>query len=304
MPRRLSRRGFTLIELLVVIAIIAILIGLLLPAVQKVRNAAARMKCGNNLKQIGIALHVYHDKNGSFPKAGDSDTQLSWHVYLLPDIEQGNLFDQFSFAKNGYNSTGKNQPFGATLITTYQCPAAQNVSKDKSKYDFAADEVNGQTPYTTHYYGVTGPGGGSSNPNNPATAQPYGVVTGSAGSGSDAASIASDGIFQPKDMIKFKDVSDGLSNTLMVGEMSWFNPADGTRYRTWVRGTDSAWAYSGARNVTKGINRWTVYPYMDMPMGSQHPGGTNFLFGDGGVRFLTDGIRHDHLPVARQPQRR
>ena len=99
MSCRRPRSGFTLIELLVVIAIIAVLIGLLLPAVQKVREAAARSKCQNNLKQMSLALHSFHDANGRFP-TGVSATQLSVHVYILPYIEQDPLYSRFSFASN------------------------------------------------------------------------------------------------------------------------------------------------------------------------------------------------------------
>src|SRR5262245_20055901 len=176
-----ARGGFTLIELRVVIAIIAILIGLLLPAVQKVREAAARLKCQNNLKQIALGCHNYHDAYGYWPYAGDgkptaaTSTQLSWHVYILPYIEQDNLYKMFSqsVGGSGYYGAGgtgpdKNVHTVNYKIPIYLCPsssAERMITAPAPPHNPNPPEyVNNVPPYTTHYYGVMGPKGA-----NPAT---------------------------------------------------------------------------------------------------------------------------------------
>ena len=114
------KRGFTLIELLVVIAIIAILVGLILPAVQKVREAAARMKCMNNLKQIGLALHNYHDANGKFPPGHDNNN-FSAHVYILPYVEQGNVCNTMNMMMPYTDPS--NALAMATRVKIFECPS-------------------------------------------------------------------------------------------------------------------------------------------------------------------------------------
>src|SRR5262245_27183757 len=127
-----SRRGFTLIELLVVLAIIAVLIGLLVPAVQKVRDAAARLSCANNLKQLGLALHNHHDSYGYFPSsvrpAGfTSLPRVSWTINLLPFIEQDNLRRNYDTTTNW--SSPANLPLTSLPVKIFQCPAAPNSNR-------------------------------------------------------------------------------------------------------------------------------------------------------------------------------
>ncbi len=300
-PTSRSRRGFTLIELLVVIAIIAILIGLLLPAVQKIREAANRMSCSNKIKQIGLAVHNYHDTVAKLPPAYDARTGLSWHVLILPFIEQDNLYRQFDQTNASFvhTITGRNNPHGLVKLAAYHCPS----SPLKEQAFGAPNNTNGPSdliPANTgqpaaipHYYGVNGPRG-----TNPATGQPYPVGTAT----HEGVPAATSGMFQRDNSLTFASVTDGLSNTMMIAEMSWVSPLYGTRYRTWVRGGEE---YAGVitgrpafvvscRNVTNGINGMQtanlIAPYNDVPFGSQHPGGMNAGFGDGSVRFLRQSI--------------
>jgi prepilin-type N-terminal cleavage/methylation domain-containing protein/prepilin-type processing-associated H-X9-DG protein len=264
-----SRSAFTLIELLVVIAIIAILIGLLLPAVQKVREAAARMQCSNNLKQIGIAAHSYHDTFSLFPpylSKSPLNVNAPWALMLLPFMEQDNL----------YRTQG--QPAGLP-VKTFNCPS-----------NSGSGIYTGGTPnYTlTHYVAITG-----RKYSDWATGGDTGIMAVYIGSGRTG--------------IKMTDITDGTSNTLMVGERpsaladSWgWLPGYDYDSHVWALVTGAADA--PAKATSSGVLYTPAGSACPWPMGfqpghvrencsvnhlwSQHTGGANFSLGDGSVRFL------------------
>ena len=305
-PRRnRGPSGFTLIELLVVIAIIAILIGLLLPAVQKVRDAANRAKCQNNLKQIGLGLHNYHDTKGMFPPAGDGPATgtaqwVGFHVHILPYVEQAALYNEFNLTRN-YNDNAVVNANGNTnakltytsVPAVYVCPSAP-VKLSPS----AGDIINGNPMFVTHYAAVGGPTG------NAPDGSPYELFPAAEVDLAQQGNVARGGIMFARSKIKIPAVADGASNTFVVGEVGW-NQGDATTtfLRGWSRGiSQSNFAATGYRlqamavvkNMTNALStvNYTGNNFNDVSMGSEHAGGktSNFVFGDGSVRFLTSSV--------------
>ena len=292
---RNPRRAFTLIELLVVIAIIAVLIGLLLPAVQKVREAASRAKCTNNFKQLGIAVHAYHDTNNRIPfdmspESGQSSTwgmggtNWSWIAHILPQIEQGALYTSGGIDTNTLTASAS---FISAQIPTLLCPS-DNASQGARTNAADLSGPIGQT----NYKGVSGSnwqwGESRWNP-----------VAGKNGSNNGLAS--GDGMFYRGDgvkKVKLTDVTDGLSNTFMVGEdiperslwCSWpySNNAVGTCaiYPNSKNPTTGLPYSSGINNSTVSATDWqNTYSFR-----SRHTGGLLFGRGDGSVVFVQDSV--------------
>jgi prepilin-type N-terminal cleavage/methylation domain-containing protein/prepilin-type processing-associated H-X9-DG protein len=269
-----ARQGFTLIELLVVISVIGILIGLLLPAVQKVRAAAVRTECQNNLKQIALACHNYEGTHGTLPPGRNPGAPTlftgsgGWEYQLLPYVEQGALYDQCQ--RNFFGNI-------ATPVSVYFCPA-----DPRGDLIGKGATTSGQhSAGLTWYVGVTG-----------ATYNPDGTVP--AGQG---------GIFEPGRAVRITDVTDGTSNTLMIGE----RPPAADLVFGW-------WSYSDYDNLLGTKNYLSVYPNCSLPglfspgnvndncsstkFYSLHTDGGNWAFGDGSVRFLPYTAQAATIPLA------
>ena len=276
---RLHFPGFTLVELLVVIAIIGILIALLLPAVQAAREAARRMQCSNNMKQLGLAIHLYYDAHGVFPPAGIKQNGIyrgGWSVTILSHAEQSGVLDLLAFPAYHYYSD-PNKSAAMTPVPMFLCPSQGDThtqhyrvsGKDKERY-------RGQDPYTIHYQTVAGP--------TPTTNENYPVEP-STGNGV----FATGGVIYRDSAVSVRDITDGTSKTFMVGELSW---AKSSVFRLWTRGCNTLDCAS-CKNLAYGINLGEYATYMngsfnDCGFGSEHPGGANFTMADGSVRFVSE----------------
>jgi prepilin-type N-terminal cleavage/methylation domain-containing protein len=294
---RVRRRGFTLIELLVVIAIIGILVGLLLPAVQKVREAANRTQCGNNLKQIGLAIHHFHDVYGNLPPARtNSDGGPCWAFLVLPYLEQDSLYKQWDLHRSYYDPGLPD--FRKSQVKLFYCPAR------RSPPQLSVEGPDGDVNYENHW------------PNDDPVPGALGDYACSVGDNSDGNyntqngngafvlaeyhyAASPPGASSPPWLmtswaakLSFHSISDGLSNTIFVGEkhvpVGKFGQRDG--------GGDSSIYnddHPGVNQRIAGPNnllaRSPTEPY-NIQFGSYHTGICQFVLGDGSVRPIAVSI--------------
>lgn len=322
-----KKHGFTLIELLVVIAIIAILIGLLLPAVQKVREAAARMQCSNNLKQLGLALHAHENAMGRLPPGGASDQApfgidppsssrwgSSWMVYVLPYIEYDNIFKNWLFTGQSGAFNATNNALASNLdIKTFFCPSSPMPH-------FKATNQGAANASLANYVGISGAAPGLIPGYNETRFNDLpcgGKVSGS-------------GAMIPNGQLKLTDFSDGTSNTMAISEQSNFITDNTGKLQDWratqpwgwylgvkSSGIPPSFDNGGGDNREPGLTtvRYTINNKpaagwandvtntgvgiggltsnctgANIPLNSTHTGGVNIANCDGSVRFLNSSI--------------
>ncbi|HCS50903.1 DUF1559 domain-containing protein [Rubinisphaera sp.] len=313
------RSAFTLIELLVVIAIIAILVALLLPAVQQAREAARRSSCKNNLKQIGLALHNYHDTHRAFPPGNiiRGHHSTGW-VHLLPFVEFGNVYDGLDFNPAssfyfGSNNSAPNQPsLSGTMVPVYTCPSSP--MPDRVNQSCTGCTFPNSTLQTASYVMIRG---ADDHPSTDNTAFRGPVSKG--------------GMFFHNSKIRMRDITDGTSNTMAIGEQSnYIRNGTNNKYDARPDGASGAWMGHNQRaqdvngngtydpannnNNSRCFNLTTIHinvpiglknllPAPDgtgipgtraqdcnTPLVSAHSGGVQILLADGGVRFISDNI--------------
>jgi prepilin-type N-terminal cleavage/methylation domain-containing protein/prepilin-type processing-associated H-X9-DG protein len=278
--RRGSRRGFTLIELLVVIAIIAILIGLLVPAVQKVREAAARASCSNNLKQLALAAHNYHDARQEFPREMVRNPGWGWGALILPYLEQENLYNQLnpvlSAALPVATTLFNGVPLLQQPLSAFRCPS------------------DGGPPTNSFY-------------SNPANAT---VDNGYASSNYVCNQQVIPHVTFPR--VRIANLTDGTTNTFLLGERRLQIDPLANRYTGAIfigiaRGSDSQLTFHATTPInTPSFNSTSLTDAsvgdgtrrLRFAISSAHSGGAQFAFADGSVRFVNQNIASNPAAVA------
>lgn len=270
-----ARRGFTLVELLVVIAIIGVLIALLLPAVQQAREAARRSQCLNHLKQLGLAVHNFHDTFNELPPSRINTNYLGWSALILPFMEQQNLYEQIDLTKTYANQLEEVQK---ASIATYICPSRRGVGSLTitpnstqadigAAWDFATCDSHTSSIYRH--------------------ANSTGMII-----------IAEGNQNGYKSRTNMASVTDGLSNTLMIGERHVPIPLIGNEITGGDGAVLSGWAYTSmrkagpGRGLAKGPNDTAS---THGTFGSWHPGICNFVLGDASVRSIKVTIDTENL---------
>ena len=285
-----TRSGFTLIELLVVIAIIAILIALLLPAVQQAREAARRTQCKNNLKQLGLALHNYHDTYSKFPPSeihtreflSDANNDWgnstgTWALFLLPYIEQANTYSKIDFSKRFDDASAPgNEAALGQVYTAYLCPSNPVNTKNSNQFQIL------------HYFAMWG----SQDPPGGRARMKWAI--------GDNANIVGRGVMYYNSRTSMADITDGTSNVIAIGEVRGYQPrcknamtdiADWRGMR-WEMSTSTMLPINAieARTDCAAGQAGTCSGCRWENMASFHVGGTQALLGDGSVRFISENI--------------
>ncbi|WP_262025006.1 DUF1559 domain-containing protein [Blastopirellula sp. J2-11] len=294
-----NRTGFTLVELLVVIAIIGVLIALLLPAVQQAREAARRMSCTNNLKQLGLALHNYHDVNKRLPIGTGQVTAVwqgtgnhgSWLVRLLPFVEQTNVYDRLDKSDVDLSTTANGDPLYQVVIRDFICPSDDHDGTWTGSQGYPATQKRAVANYSASM--------GSQNNS------PCGTHNNFFGTGPDVRNDEDFGNLAKLSGVighravaaAFKDITDGLSNTIALGEV---RPKCSNHVRRGWLAANSLYTGTGIAinfNTCEGtpgsgtgcnqhVNQWGA----SQGFKSIHPGGCNFVFCDGSVHFVSETI--------------
>jgi prepilin-type N-terminal cleavage/methylation domain-containing protein/prepilin-type processing-associated H-X9-DG protein len=283
LPPQRTRYGFTLIELLVVIAIVGILIALLLPAVQKVREAANRAKCANNLKQMGLALHNYHDSYESFPPGQvENPKKHVWTAYTLPYFEQDNIYRQYDFAVHWYQDPNTNVV--VLPLKIFQCPSAP-----PDRVEDPQDQRAGVTvPASCSDYGAIG--------NVDQALVDNGFIPG-------PLPAKPNGVLADQHPTRIAEITDGTSETMVVGEIAGrpthyvtggkvvpYDPAHPVYGAGWADWDNGFQIHGSAGDGLTEPGPCGVNCNNNKGIYSFHPGGANILFADGSVRFLRETV--------------